>query len=342
MSRFRLLLLIGCVGALVSGGSVLACVAPDPGGPATTPARSTSALALLQRAAAVTRNTSWQGTQSVLSTRAGMPRFQLLVVTHTPGAGTQVEGVADTGQAVAPDLLDDDLFALLIRHYDLVVLGRTLCDGRPTILIEARRPGLTGAGAIAGRFWVDRLTHMVWRRDVLDDQGAVVASNAFSELGFNDGVNVFASQPTLSGTQLDDHDIADLIDAGWPIVDHLPSGLELFAAFRHRDDVVQLSYSDGLSTLSLFVQQGALPDGTGGSLREVGGALVHLTSTAPEQLVWAGGGWTWTLVSDAPDTAIEQAVLVLPHADPPVSHEDMGDKVWRGMSRVGAWLNPFD
>jgi sigma-E factor negative regulatory protein RseB len=317
-------------------------VAPEPGGPTTSPARSTSALALLQRATAVTRSTSWQGTQSVLSTRGGMPRFQLLVISHTPGAGTTVEGVADTGQAVAPDLLDDDLFALLIGHYDLVVLGDVLCDGRPTILIEARRPGLTGDSAVAGRFWVDRLTHMVWRRDVLDDQGAVVTSTAFSELRFSDTVNVSAPEPTLTGTQLDDHDIADLIDAGWPIVDHLPSGLELFAAFQHRDGVVQLSYSDGLSTLSLFVQQGALPDRTGGSLREIGGTFVHLTSTTPEQLVWAGGGWTWTLVSDAPDTAIEQAVLVLPHADPPVSHEDMGDKVWRGMSRVGAWLNPFD
>ena len=29
MSRLRLLLLIGCVGALVSGGSVLACVDPE-------------------------------------------------------------------------------------------------------------------------------------------------------------------------------------------------------------------------------------------------------------------------------------------------------------------------
>jgi sigma-E factor negative regulatory protein RseB len=342
VSRLRLLLLMGCVGALVSGGSVLACVTPDPGTLTTTPTRSTSALALLQRAAAVSRSTTWSGTQSVLSTRGGLPRFEILMVEHSPGAGTSVEGVADTGRAVAPDLLDDALFALLIRHYDLVVMGGALCDRRPTTLIEARRPGMTGTRAVAGRFWVDRVTRMVWRRDVLDDEGLVVSSNAFSRLE----VTPTATGPTppalSSGTHLGDHDLQDLTEEGWPIVDHLPSGLELFTALRHPDGVVQLSYSDGLSTLSLFVQEGALPSGTRGTVREVGGALVHVTSSIPEQLVWSGGGRTWTLVSDAPDTAINQAVLVLPHADPPTAEEGMSDKVWRGMSRVGAWLNPFD
>ena len=342
MSRLRLLLLIGCVGALVSGGTVLACVAPEPGAAATTPARSAAALAMLQRAATVGRSTAWWGTQSVLTTRGGLPRYQVFMVRHTPGAGTTVEGVAGTGRAVAPDLLDDALFALLIRHYDLVVMGTALCDGRPTVLIEVRRPGVTGAGTVAGRFWIDRSTHMVWRRDVLDDQGAVVTSNAYSALQLTQATPTDPPNATLSGTELGDRDIQDLIEDGWPIVDHLPSGLELFTALQHADGVVQLSYSDGLSTLSLFVQEGALPSGTGGTLREMGGALVHLTSTNPEQLVWSGGGRTWTLVSDAPDAVIDQAVLVLPHADPPASHEGMGDKVWRGMSRVGSWLNPFD
>ncbi|MCU1622848.1 MAG: putative sigma regulatory protein MucB/RseB [Frankiales bacterium] len=344
MSRLRLLLLVGCVGALVSGGSVLACVAPDPTEPTATPAGSVSALGLLQRAAAVTRSTSWKGVQSILSTRGDMPHYDVLIVTHTPGAGSTVEGVADNGRGVAPDLLDDNLFALLARHYDLRVAGAAKSDGRDTLLVEAGRPGETGASAVAGRFWIDRVTHMVWRRDVMDDDGGVVVSNAFSELRITDTPprpttkSIAAVPPT---THLDDRQVQQLIDDGWPIVDHLPSGLELFDARLHPDGVVQLAYSDGLSTLSLFVQHGALPAGTGGVLREVGGGLVHVTSTAPEQLVWSGGGRTWTLVSDAPESTIDEAVLVLPHADPPVAGEGVGDKVWRGLSRVGAWLNPF-
>jgi sigma-E factor negative regulatory protein RseB len=244
---------------------------------------------------------------------------------------------------VAPDLLDDNLFALLARHYDLRVAGAAVSGGRDTLLVEARRPGATGASAVAGRFWIDQVTHMVWRRDVMDDNGGVVVSNAFSELRITDGpvsrtLSSIAAVPT---THFDDEQVQQLIADGWPIVDHLPSGLELFDARLHSDGVVQLAYSDGLSTLSLFVQQGALPAGTGGVLREVGGGLVHVTSTAPEQLVWSGGGRTWTLVSDAPDSTIDQAVLVLPHADPPAADEGVGDKVWRGLSRVGAWLNPF-
>lgn len=342
MTRLRVLLLLGCVGVLLSSGSVLARVAPDPGTPAPTPTRSRSALALLERAAEVSRTRSWRGTQSVLSTHGDMPRYQVRSVVHEPGAGTAVEGVAHTGHAVAPDLVDQDLVALLTRNYDLTVVGDTLSDGRPTVLVEARRPGLTGEAAVAGRFWVDRATQLVWRRDVMDDQGSVVLSTAFSQLGFVRDRVALPSATARPSVRLTDSDLADLVDQGWPLVDHLPGGLERFDAQRHSDGVIQLSYSDGLSTLSLFVQEGGLPQHTGGTLREIGSNLVHVTSTEPEQLVWAGGGRTWTLVSDAPDSTIEQAVLVLPHTELRVHDEGVGDRIWRGMSKVGAWLNPFD
>jgi sigma-E factor negative regulatory protein RseB len=209
--------------------------------------------------------------------------------------------------------------------------------------VEARRPGQSGVGAVAARFWIDQVTRMVWRRDVIDDTGSVVVSTAFSSLGFTRGpgaVPPVAADP--SARHLDDGDVRDLVDQGWPLLDHLPGGLERFDALQHRDGVVQLSYSDGLSTLSLFMQRGTLPSDTGGTVREIGGSLVHVTGLSPEQLVWSGGGLTWTLVSDAADATVAEAVLVLPHADPPSGHEGMGDRVWRGMSRVGSWLNPFD
>lgn len=341
--RLRLLLLVGCLGALVSSGQVRACPAPDPTEPTTSPARSVSALALLEKAAQISRNTSWSGMQSVFSTRGDLPTYQLLRVSHVPGAGTTVEGVADGSRSVSPDLLDEDLFGLLTRHYDLVVLGSTTLSDRRALLVEVRRPGRSGPGAVAGRFWIDRATQMVLRRDVMDDDGVMTLSSAFSELRFTPAPPMVPTSSDQASTarHLTDDDVEELVQEGWPIVDHLPSGLERFEALRHEDGVVQLSYSDGLSTLSLFVQEGSLPDTTGGTVREIAGSLVHETSSSPEQLVWAGAGRTWTLVSDAPDSTIEQAVLVLPHADPPVVQEGMGEKVWRGMSRVGSWLNPF-
>jgi sigma-E factor negative regulatory protein RseB len=211
------------------------------------------------------------------------------------------------------------------------------------VLVTAHRPGRTGLGAVAGRFWVDDATRMVMRRDVLDDTGSVVLSSLYEDLRFVpvEGLQK-AAAVAPSGTALDDAALTALKERGWPIVERLPSDMELFEALQHEDGVVQLAYSDGLSTLSLFVQEGALPEDTGGTPREVGGALVHVTPGAPEQLVWSGGGRTWTLVSDAPDSAIEQAVLVLPHADPVLEDESVPERVWRGMDRVGAWLNPFD
>jgi sigma-E factor negative regulatory protein RseB len=341
--RLRLLLLVGSLGALLTGTS-LACVAPGPEAEAlTTPSRSADALKLLERAADIARTRAWSGTQSVVSTRGGLPTFTQVRVRHTPGAGSSVEEMATKGATTAPDLLDESLFDLLVSHYDLTVAGPTLCAGRTAVLVLAHRPGRTGVGAVAGRFWVDDATRMVMRRDVLDDSGSVVLSSLYEDLRFTAPQGLLQAAATApSGTVLDDAGLVALKERGWPIVDHLPSDMELFEALQHDDGVVQLAYSDGLSTLSLFVQEGSLPDDTEGTLREVGGALVHVTPGTPEQLVWSGGGRTWTLVSDAPDSAIEQAVLVLPHADPVVDHEGVPERVWRGMSRVGAWLNPFD
>ena len=251
--------------------------------------------------------------------------------------------MAGEDRSVTPDLLDETLFSLLASHYALTVVGPALCDGRATTLVEATRPGVTGAGAVAGRFWVDDSTQMVLRRDVLDESGAVVLSSAYTDLRLTGAAPVVAPVGTQTAAErLDDAQLQELAEDGWPVLEHLPSGMELFESLRHEDGVLQLAYSDGLSTLSLFVQRGALPEQTRGSLREVGGELVHATSGTTEQLVWSGGGHAWTLVSDAPDSTIEQAVLVLPHSEPAPEGQGVPDRVWRGMSRVGAWLNPFD
>jgi negative regulator of sigma E activity len=347
VSRLRLLLLVSGACALLTGGTVFACVAPGPEAETLpVPSRSANAMRLLEAAAVVARTRSWSGTQSIVSTRAGEPHFMMLTVHHTPVEGSRVASVVDDSEGIALDLIDDTLFSLLVSHYDVAVVGDTLCNGRRTVLVEARRPGVIGVGGVAGRFWIDELTGLVLRRDILDDGGAVVRSSAFVSLD----VEATAPKATAAqvaepaGEKLSDDEVRELVGEGWPLLDHLPSGMEVFDARMLREDghdVVQMSYSDGLSTLSLFVQQGVLPANAKGGVRLVGGTLVRVSGTTPEQLVWSGGGHTWTLLSDAPESAVEEAVLVLPHADPPPEHDGMGGRVWRGMSRVGGWLNPF-
>ena len=61
----------------------------------------------------------------------------------------------------------------------------------------------------------------------------------------------------------------------------------------------------------------------------------------PERAVWAAEGRTWTLVSDADPVVVDEVIAMLPHAPRQVSADGLAPRVWRGMSRVGAWMNPF-
>jgi hypothetical protein len=72
------------------------------------------------------------------------------------------------------------------------------------------------------------------------------------------------------------------------------------------------------------------------------GSTVWVSPGAAEQVVWSGGGRTWTLVSDAPQATIVRAVTALPHTQAGAVDDGLASRTWRGMSRVGSWLNPFE
>jgi hypothetical protein len=346
LKRLRLLLLLAGFGALFTGAPVSALVNPGPEGP-TVPvsAQSARAVGLLESAARVARTRSWSGLQHVVSTRAGEPRFTVLQIRHVPGAGSEVHVLYAQQQTVAAaDVLDRKLLVLLARNYALRVVGVQQCSGRSATLVEALRPG---SGVVAGRFWVDEATGLVVRRDVLDERGSIVRSSAFMSLRLDAGTPsaVVAQQVRPTGQRLSDQALAELRATGWTVPESLPAGMDLFEARLHDSDageVLQLSYSDGLSTMSLFVQKGELPAVTTGDERPMGGGTVWVSSGVTERMVWAGAGSTWTLVSDAPESAVDDAVLVLPHGPAVAADEGMLTRTWRGMSRVGAWLNPFD
>jgi negative regulator of sigma E activity len=349
VSRLRLLLLVTALGALLTGAPVFAEATPE--GDSPPPVVSPRALTLLQTAARTARNASWSGTQHIVSTRSGEPRFTVLQVQHAPGSGSIVRVLASEQQEVAADSLDEQQLSLLARHYDLTMSAVTLCHGRRVEVVEARRPGLVGPAALAGRFWVDQATGLLLRRDVLDEDGALARTSSFVSLRMtvpSTAVVAMSRAAVLrpSGQHLDAAQLELLEAQGWPVPTSLPSGLELFEARLHdgdSGDVLQLSYSDGLSTLSLFVQKGELPsDARYGSPRPMAGSTVWVSPGAAEQVVWAGAGRTWTLVSDAPQTTIVQAVTALPHTDSPVANDGLAQRAWRGLGRVGSWFTPFE
>jgi sigma-E factor negative regulatory protein RseB len=249
---------------------------------------------------------------------------------------------------LAAPSLDRALLRVLAGAYELRVAGPGRCTGREADVVEARRPA---GGAVAGRFWLDRETGLLLRREVYDEQGRRVLSSAFVDLQMTPAV--VGASPTVRGSAdrgspVSRSELESMREQGWHVPKELPGRFALFETRTRdhgedgsREQVLHLAYSDGLSTTSLFAQPGDLgaepPEGF--VRREVGGHPVWAKDGSPERLVWAGGGRVWTLVSDAPDSAVAAAVETLPHEALP----DTGARarIERGLSRLGSWLNPF-
>ena len=352
MRGLRPLVLLAGAAALLSASPCSALVWPDPAHERTpVDAMASPGLKLLRMAAWTSTVRPWTGVQRVVSLSGGLPRFSVVKVAHTPGLGSDLHVVASGQAGLVPDVLDARMLGVLAGHYDVVLSGWQACAGRRAQVLEARRPGLTGPRAVAGRFWLDPSSGMVLRRDVLDAAGAVVRTTAFDDLKVGPLLPVHqpASSVAAPGKVLDDGALRALEAQGWPVVHVLPAGLELFEARMLTEaatdagdaGVLQLSYSDGLSTLSLFVQDGDLSSKPPGTARPVGGGTVWVSAGNPQRVVWSGEGRTWTLVSDAPESTVDDALLVLPHTAAPVGDSPVS-RVWRGMAVVGSWLNPFE
>lgn len=334
--------------AVVGTGLVLsvtpASAAGDRGRPDPDDAAA-EAVALLERAATAARRLSYTGTQYVASWRGGVADTSLVELAHDPVRGSVVTGADGEHPEVASAtaFLDLRMLDRLAASYDLTVSGPGRCTGRQASVVEARRAG----GGVAGRFWVDRQSGMLLRREVFDEQGRRVRSAAFVDLAV-EGEAAAAGAPgvvvpsRLSGRERPAQALLErLRDEGWHVPPELPDGFALFEA-RRDGQVLHLAYTDGLSVQSLFVQAGGLgADEVDGFVRErVDGAEVWVRRTAPERVVWQGGGQVWTLVSDGAESSVQAAVLALPH-DPAVD-DGLGARLARGVRRLAGMLNPFD
>jgi sigma-E factor negative regulatory protein RseB len=315
-----------------------------------------SALRLLEGAARASRTLTYSGTKYVAAWRSSGSSSSLVDVRHDPRRGLRLsvsptaasgrDPVGEDALVLAATSLDGALLRALDRAYDLRVAGPGRCTGREAHVVEARRPD--DPDAVAGRFWLDRETGLLLRREVYDADGQRLRSSAFVDLETSGGgpLNPPAAERrgTGKGEPVGDRDLDRMRAGGWPLPEELPDGFVLFDARRQggEDGVLHLAFSDGLSTTSLFVQQGELgstpPDGfTRGTVAD---QPVWVHDGAPERLVWAGAERVWTLVSDAPETAVSAAVAALPHAELP--DDGVRARLARGLARLGSWLNPFD
>jgi sigma-E factor negative regulatory protein RseB len=317
-------------------------------------AEATSGLQLLREAAAACQDMSYRGSQVVLWRGQGGTGASIVELWHQAGRMTLVQAVgtesgAPDGITLAGAAVDQDpagilgmsgrLLALLQANYVVVYAGRGSAEQRAALVVEVRRPD----GSLAARFWLDAATKLPLRREMFDAGTGMISDDAFTSLELGDpgpgGRPAAAAKPWSA--QLDQASLAALRARGWQLPRELPGNLSLFAASQtstRSGPVVNLSYSDGLAIVSVFVQRGELGHPAPGwrqvTLR---GRTVYSVNPEERSFAWSAGGFVYTLVADAPLDTVSQVVAALPGSTAPGFWQRMA----RGLRRIASWINPL-
>lgn len=332
------------------------------------------ALGLLRRAVSAEAQFGYEGVRQLSFFNGRTTDRTTVDVAHQPGYGTVLTGtdggsgdgglVVDTERppgdtvdsAPSPLDLDDTLLGLLRGNYTVVGGGADVICDRDTRMVEARRSD----GSAAGRFWIDDATGLLLRRETLTASGRVAQSSVFVSIDVEEqagSVPAGAEAPGPSsrmyagkrrtepwGDRLSAADRRRLDDADWRLPERLAGRFTLVEA-RSRgtesDRAVHLTYSDGLSMLSVFVQRGRLrPDaaapGHVAGLRPIveGGATVYVGDDGQHRRMWEAGGFVYTVMADAPVESVDAAAESLPAPD----GTGFWARVGRGFDRLGSWI----
>jgi hypothetical protein len=128
---------------------------------------------------------------------------------------------------------------------------------------------------------------------------------------------------------------------GWPCPERLPGGYVLLDARQTRtpggQPTLHLTYGDGLSAVSVFLQHGALAGEVpaGWRLERWGRGEARERDGYPELMVWQGGGTVFTAVGDAGATDLRATLAGLPRRQ---ADDGALDGVRDAFGSVAAWL----
>ncbi len=316
---------------------------------APAPPGSLRGLRLMRAAVVACLDQAYSGTQQVAWwSRGGSTRY-LIQVWHWPAAPEYSESAepggdgwqAGTGHAVPGVLnLPGWMLDLIQARYRLGYAGTGSAAGRAAVLVGVWR----NDGSPAARFWLDRTTFLPLRRQLFDAAGHLVSDSRYVSLLLG-GIDP-PEQPTpraaaWSARPLADS-LADLRGQGWPVPGRL-GGLELVTltgTAKGSGSVVDASYSDGLSVVSVFVQRGELAEGLPGWHRtQVDGQVVYAGQPDERSLTWSSRGFVYTVIADAPPATVALVVAGLPHD---AQGGGFWSRVGRGLERIGSWFDPFD
>jgi sigma-E factor negative regulatory protein RseB len=301
-----LLLLLGLVGAS-------ATVVPGDG----TADDDSQALEALVRAVRASGELAYHGTQVISTWGAEGGTTQMLEVwqatggqrwerAQVPGRPSQVTSMhaGQDAAVLAPQYTQ--ILGLLASSYRLAFGGQARVAGRQADVVVASNQGRERA-----RVWLDTATGLPLRHEVLDASGRLRRIATFIDIDLDpapgsippDRPEAVLAPPAWPHV-VSDAELDGMRDHGWTCPDRLAGGLQLvdarFAPQTSSTPALHLTYTDGLSAVSVFLQRGRLD---GGGLP--GFAAVHwvdrtvyLARDWPMRVVWQDGPEVVTLVGD--------------------------------------------
>lgn len=261
----------------------------------------------------------------------GEPRAESIVQPGTSDSGHATAGVL----SVSPWMLD-----LLRTNYMIEYSGEGMAVGRVARIVAVRRHD----GSLAARYWLDSSTGLPLRREMFDERGHLVNEGAFINISLGPSAPGPAPSQAAQAWSADAARISELSrlrKQGWPVLSRLAGDMSLVGVRRDQGKsgvVVDASYSDGLSVVSVFMQRGQLVGALPGwRADEVRGLPVYSSEPDHRSLAWSADGVVYTVISDAPPTAVAFIVAQLPHDQ----HAGLWKRVRRGLERIASWFNPF-
>jgi sigma-E factor negative regulatory protein RseB len=314
------------------------------------------AMRLLGLAAAAGQATSYQGVE--VTSQSGVDGSVTVVsqvwhqdggltLIRTSGGATPVVSY-DTGERSPAGVfgVTSAQVSLLRNHYVAAYRGAGTAGGRPARIVEVYRFD----GSLAARFWLDTRTLVPLRREDFDTADKLVSDELFTQVRFGP-LTVRPTAAVTEGPALASSPESAWVAAGSPatvvaslakrgvrLPGTLLAGLPLYAAAwsgTGTGQVADLEYSDGLSVISLFVQQGTLAASMAGwQPLKLDGYRVYVSG---HSVTWAGRGEVYTVIADAPPQTVAEAVSALPVGGPP----GLADRLGRGFDRLAHLVDPF-
>jgi sigma-E factor negative regulatory protein RseB len=229
------------------------------------------------------------------------------VVTFYPQTRLAVTDQREPGGAF-PNLLTASSSASMTDHYAARELGQSRVAGYDTDVVYLKPRDDLRYGY---RIWSERNSGLVLKTQTLDGHGRVLEQSAFSELQLNTPLQAAKLTRLMERTEgykvEKPRRVQTTADAeGWALSSNL-AGFSTQNCYRHNANqngsMVQWIFSDGLATVSLFIE----PFDASRHANE-GAAAMGATHTLTKRLPDAVGAWWVTAVGEVPPATLKALV----------------------------------